>query len=524
MRGAARGTTPGRRGRRAAESFNWQHWWSNNKFRFLDFSASANGMSSGSADFFLGSADQNNVRDLERLTPAAIRDSVIPALTAELASKDGEVRAAAVKALGRIGEGVPLDAMAKLLQDSELHVRFSAAIALGDARAEAYAPALEKLVRDTKENPIARGFALVSLGLIGSPSSVAVLREIALGNEPNADLKSTALVALGLVKTPETAELMKSIARDRKRDENLRAIAVEALGRMTVDDPTAEFLFKLLEDGSPQVRRSAIVALGQGKPGCPSTGQAILDAFELEKDLPARAFAAISLGEQKGPKARKALLEAFDSAPQPALKAFAALGLGILGDASAAPYLRKALENASTGSSLRAATAIALGLLKDPGSKEILSSLVTSSGDPLVKGYAALAIGLLGDRALLPVIEKEIASKPSTDVLEPLTLALGLLGGHSSGATLLDALAKADSDYARAHLIHAMGHLRDRSFIGPFLSVVGNAKESEHSRVFAAIALGHLGDTNSVPRLTAITHHRNYLIPTDTIDILTSLL
>ena len=524
-RTAARGTTPGGRGRkRSSEAFNWQHWWSNNQYRFLDFTVNR-ALSSGSADFFLGSSDRESVRDVDALTPAAIRDTVIPALAAQLASPDGEVRAAAVKALGRIADGVPLAEMARLLGDTELHVRFSAAIALGDAGAAAYGPELARIARDARENPIARGFSLVSLGLIGDEASALVLREVALGDDPNLDLRASALVALGLVRTKETAALMKTVAADSRRDENLRAIAAEALGRLGVDDATAEFLFGLLEDKSPQVRRSAIVALGQGRAGCPSTGAALADAFDLERDLPARAFAAIAIGEQKGPKAKKVLLDAYTSSPQPALKAFAAIGLGILGDLSAAPHLRETLESASSGANLRAASAVALGLLRDSGSKRLLSGLVSDAGaDPLVRGYSALAIGLVGDRSLLDVIEKAIAAKPSPDVLEPLTLALGLLGGSSSGTTLLSALEASDNDYARAHLIHAMGHLRDRSFIAPFLRVLGDATESEHSRVFAAIALGHLGDKNPVPRLTAITFHRNYMIPADTIDILTSLL
>jgi hypothetical protein len=60
--------------------------------------------------------------------------------------------------------------------------------------------------------------------------------------------------------------------------------------------------------------------------------------------------------------------------------------------------------------------------------------------------------------------------------------------------------------------------------VDPFLAVMQNPQESEHTRVYAAIALGHLGDTLPAPRLTRMTNHRNYMIQTDTLDVLLGLL
>lgn len=481
-------------------------------------------MFSGSADYFLGNDDPENARDLDPITPGVIHSKVVPALSAALESDQGEVRAAAVKALGRIGQSVPVDQMSRLLEDSELHVRFSAAIALGDAEAKSQLERLTQVALDRKSDPLTRGFALISLGFIGDSTSIEVLKKVALGKEANLDLRSCALVSIGLIEGEETKELMKKVARDRRMIPNMRALAIDALSKQGVDDGTAEMLFELLWDKSPQVRRSAVIAVGQAHEGCPATGQALVDVYQLDRDVPVRAFACIAMGEQKSPKARGTLLKVFTRAPDAALKAFAAIGLGLLGDDTVAPHLIATLTSSSSNHNLRGACAVALGLLKAPKGGLALHQVFAREKNPSLRGYAALGLGMMGEKRLLPEFEKVLMRDSNVAIVEPVTLAIGLLGGKSSSGILLRALEGADNDELRAHLIHAIGHLKDYTFVDPFLAVMQNPKESEHSRVFAAIALGHLGDRFDKPRLTKMTNHRNYMIETDTIDVLMGML
>lgn len=521
-----RGTTPGgRRRTRTGEAFNWQRWWWNNQFRFLDFEPDPK-QSTGSADFFLGATDRKSaLARASARTPVLLRERIVPALTEALGAKESEVRAAAVKALGRISEGVPLDLMTRLLDDSDRHVRFSAALALGDASARESLPRLLALVRDPKADGITRGFAAVSIGMIGEESSAGALREIALESKASRDLRACALVALGLIPCESTRETMRAIALDPKADADLRAIAAGALGKLCGDSETALALAGLASDKSPQVRRSAILALGLSDPAIAKIDETLANVVADDSDLPARSFACIALGERGTARARKPLLTALEGDPSPSLRSFAALGLGLLRDPSAAPYLREAFARPANGPSLRSAAALALGLLRDAGAGTALrATLADESADPTLRGFAALGIGLAGDRSAASAMESVLLSRPSVEVLEPLVRAIGLVGGDGTADVVLQAMEAADNDALRGHLIHAMGHLRDAKFVDPFLRILKSPSESEHERVYAAIALGHLGDLYATPRLAAITNRRNYLIDTPTIDLLTLLL
>jgi len=519
------GTTPGARRSKSKKStgFSWEHWWSNNLYRFLDFSREDE-LATASADYLLGKEDPANVISLEKLTPSFVEKKLLPALTAALDAPEAEVRAAAVKALGRISHGAPVDLMARLLNDDEHHVRFSAAIALGDAQATSRAEELARLSVDRKADPMTRGFAILALGLIGEPSSLSTLEFIAFGKEPNFDLRTSALVSIGLIPGDESRALLRKALANERFHPDLRALAIDGLARQGIDDATAEMLFHELFSPATQIRRSSILALGQGHPGCPSTGQALADAFSLEKDMPARAFACIALGEQKGPRARKLLLQTLTSAPDTSMKSFAALGLGILGDETVVPYLVEPLLKSSVPMDHRNACAVALGIIGSKNAVAPLEKIFREEKSPSLRGYTALALGMIGERRLLPDFEKALASASDPAVIEPIALSIGLLGGRSSSRTLLAALERADNDELRAHLIHAVGHLKDHSFVDPFLAVMQNPQESEHTRVYAAIALGHLGDTLPAPRLTRMTNHRNYMIQTDTLDVLLGLL
>ena len=524
--GGARGATPGGRKRaRTADAFNWQTWWWNNQFRFLDYDADATA-ATGSADFFLGSGDKAGgpARPTAR-TPRTLNGRIVPALTRALGAKEAEVRAAAVKALGRIADGVPLADMTRLLDDSDRHVRFSAALALGDAGARDTLPRLVELAKNTKEDAVTRGFATVSIGMIGDEAAAGALRRIALESDASRDLRTCAVTALGLIPSPSTRETLRAIARDEKEEPDLRALAVGVLGKLCGDEESAIELSALAADKSPQVRRSAVLALGLSDPAIGRVDDVLAKALADDSDLPVRAFACVALGERGSPRSRKPLLAALNDSPSPSLRAFAALGLGLLRDPSAAPYLRETFEREANGPSLRSAAALALGLLRDAGSTETLrAALADESAEPSLRGYSALAIGLLRDRSSLAAMEGVLRSRPSVDVLEPLIRGIGLLGGDGTAAVVLETMLAADNDALRAHLIHAMGHLRDVAFVDPFLEILASPKASEHERVYAAIALGHLGDRYATPRLAAITNRRNYMIETPTLDLLALLL
>jgi len=525
-RGASSGAPGGRRGRgRTGEFFNWETWWWNNQHRFLDFSRD-DAQATGSSDFFLGDRDRRAAAPVDPVTDRLVADRIVPALLRALESRDDDTRAAAVRALGRVGEGIPIAALASRLEDSSGEVRRCAVLALGEAEASGRLADLVRLALDSGESATIRGYALVSIGLVGDEAGVEVLRRVALGDEPSVDLRVTALAALSLVPTASVRETVRNLAADEKANENLRALAAEAVGRLCGDASSTTLLLRLLEDRSAQVRRSAALALARVEPGSKTVGDALARAVREDRDLPVRAFAAVSLGEHASAAARPALLDAFEGSGPAGLRSFAAIGLGLLGDPAGLKTLRRTLEDGDARDpSLEAAVALALGLARDRAAAGTLARIVgDASRHPACRGFAALALGLVGDRSVLPVVERALTVDAPASLLDPLVKAAGLMGADSGARAIGETLADARSDARRAALVEAVGNSKNRAFVDPLVQILSSASERDRIRVFAAIALGRLGDRRRAPVLAALTNRRNYLVPTPTIDSLVTLL
>lgn len=521
---APRGTTAGARRGRSAEIFNWETWWWNNQHRFLDFSRDGL-VSTGSSDFFLGAADRRAVAVADPVTNRLVAEKIVPALLAALESRDDDTRAVAVRALGRIGTGVPVDVVARSLADKSGEVRRCAVLALGEAEAGSRLSDLVRLALDESEGPTIRGYAAVSIGLLGDEAGAACLRRLVLDEKSSLDLRITALASLSLAPSASGRELVRRLAADEKANESLRALAAEAVGRLCGDEGAALLLLDLANDRSPQVRRSAVIALASIEPGAERIGAALARVLRDDRDVPARAFAAIALGEHASAPARKALLEAFDESSPAPLRSFAAIGLGLLGEASGAKALRSALESGEGDPSLRSAVALALGLARDRSAGRALARVVEDgSAHPTYRGYAALSLGLIGDRTLLSSLERAFSANAPTALLEPLVKAQALFGADAAPALVAESLRASTSDLRRAILVEAVGLSRDRSFVDPFVAILGNAAESDRLRVYAAVALGRLGGRHEKPPLSALTQRRNYLVPTPTIDSLVGML
>jgi HEAT repeat protein len=83
--------------------------------------------------------------------------------------------------------------------------------------------------------------------------------------------------------------------------------------------------------------------------------------------------------------------------------------------------------------------------------------------------------------------------------------ALGLVGTSDSAKLLLDRLAGADYPEARkTDLILALGTLKDPSAVDALVAIVKNTDEDRVRRLYAADALGKIGDARALPALRAM--------------------
>ncbi len=141
---------------------------------------------------------------------------------ANLEDEDWKVRLLAVRDLIRAGAPAAAE-IARGLGDSNLHVRYASAAALGVLRAEAAIPALEEALRSDTES-LVRSQTAIALGQIESAGSIAMLRE-KKANDPSKDVRHQCELSIDQIqkKMGATEELRAAfVALDPAKFESVR--------------------------------------------------------------------------------------------------------------------------------------------------------------------------------------------------------------------------------------------------------------------------------------------------------------
>lgn len=204
---------------------------------------------------------------------------------------------------------------------------------------------------DTEE----RRDAVMRLGAMGRPESSRAVA-VALGDS-SAVVRATAARAVTGLGPAEAAALILPLLRDR--DEFVRREAAYALGLTRSPSGVAALVGLLQADKKPEVRGAAAVALGQI--GDASAAGALAGALSrrlrrpgvlnrvlrrnTDEDEFVRRSAAIALGQMGSREGVRALLDALADPKAPAdVRRESARALGLIGDPSAVPALRAALD------------------------------------------------------------------------------------------------------------------------------------------------------------------------------------
>jgi len=254
------------------------------------------------------------------------------------------IRAAASRALGRIGDVRAIPALAACAADGENRPQAAACDALGMLRDPRSVPPLLEALKDRSRD--VRGAA------------------------------AEALVALGPLALPPLLDRMGD------KDGHHRAAIVGVLTRM--QPPPLAALAGKLKTGTPAARQSAAWALGTLK--AEGTLDDLVAALQ-DRDATVRAAAVWALRETSDPRAAKPLIEALrDEAPR--VRAEAAGTLGSLGETGAVPAILALLEDPA--GEVRTAAAAALGNLGDARAVEPLRTLAQTESDGLDKLLADL--------------------------------------------------------------------------------------------------------------------------------------
>jgi HEAT repeat protein len=278
-----------------------------------------------------------------------------------------QVRARATEALGK---GDPEEVLSKLLDalhGRDLGMRRSAALALGEIPA-GLAPLMTGY--EAEHEPLARGFALLSIGRLGGADArVFLARELEHG--PAATRPWSAL-ALGILAERDDDAEARALLRAAYPDEKVRTS-----------------------------RGAYLLALGIARDS--DAAELLLDALTA-KDAPTRAHAALGLGLIGGERARAALRTVLAAETTPIVRTSAAQALALQHEPADAELLLRELARAKSPL-LRAQVAAALGLHGTPEAVHgLLAALAgdTLAGESRAAACAGLAVALSG-RARIPL-------------------------------------------------------------------------------------------------------------------------
>ncbi|HUU11974.1 MAG TPA: HEAT repeat domain-containing protein [Phycisphaerae bacterium] len=509
--------------------WSWIHWWEANR------------------DPYLKTIVQGLAR--QQVSPEvlkAYRDKAVRALVAATTSRDTETRAAAVLALGRMGEKGAFQALQTAAgKDPELGVRMPALVAYGlldtpeardlllahdypnDTLFEAGCSGLG-LLRDADDPKVLSalqkgvgggGPGLASISAWGlrhrpTPANIQFLQTILLRSK-SPWLASEAILALGDYGDPKAVPLLADILLATKQ-----ADGVAAWEALRTHDTQVAALFekkgKLKNDELEKYRReykkhSDWREYGPNPPGPKPDGPTMSIKVGIEKVYLARlrASAAMALGKIRHPRSQEALLAALalrDDNYSDLFKGFAIMSLGRMGNPDILPPL--------------------LGYLATRYPEGKPKTLVEI--DSPLRGYAALALGLYcrptqtdQGQADPPMYAKvcakladRVADRDETlEVRAAAAMGLGLTGRTECLRLIHPAKksATANDDLLVGYILLASAMVGDQNILKPARWFLTEVKDKETTdgilgRRAAVLALGMLNTPQTIPILTEAWH------------------
>jgi len=228
-----------------------------------------------------------------------------------------------------------------------------------------------------------------------------------------------------------------------------------------------------------------------------------------------------SAGDKRGlqPMAQKELMSALGRG-KGQKKPWAAMSLGVFGNAllendgtldttvlsAVRDAARKGDRPAEAG-----AYAVALGLMKDTVSEDLLLERLEYFSQDDTRGYIAVGLGLMEANSSIERLNEIInKSKFRPDLLKQAAVGLGLLGDKSAVKGLVEMLRTAKGLSAQAAIASALGTIGDANSVAPLVAMLSDTTITDTARGFAAVALGIVCDKQDLPWNTPIAKNTNY--------------
>ena len=509
---------------------DWTWWWGINDDEFLSIRAKAlNETDTDNKDTFLGGG--GDLHGTQSVTLRHIRKSIMPSLLKGLSDPYYDARAAAAVALGKVGaDSESVSRLGSLLKDSDHRVREAACIGLGLTKNVEAIRFLKEVIGEKGVNAKLKFFAsiaylqIVSVNEAENSGFISYIIESARSKEANVDSNLGVVIGLSLVHDELSKVFLESLVKDEEADQMIRAYAAISLGKRK-SYSSLPIVYSLLNDKSSLVSSSSIIALGHlVKQEDTERVQALIRTSNSHPDRGVRNFAMISLGRVGGGKAQACLMTHIIKGQYDDVT-FSAIGIALTKDSKEdiGRLLVAAYDN-HKDQKVKSARAIAIGILgHKPFGERLIKDLEDERNQSLLRGYLCISAGMLGltdaEQGMMNILKQ----RGDLDARSRAAIGLGLINSTDAIPQIVELMKESTSNKSNlASLTLSLGYIGDTKAIDPLVSNSENT--SEIQRAFAYVSLGILGDKCLVPYLFLVQKDSNYLLQTQGVAELLTIL
>ncbi|MFH1231296.1 MAG: HEAT repeat domain-containing protein [Planctomycetota bacterium] len=322
----------------------------------------------------------------------------------------------------------------------------------------------------------------------------------------------SAAIALGKIIDPQNPTSSKIVAALKKAIEtkmldctcNRVLLASGITGDISFAIPLKEIL---LDKKESSLRRS-YAALGLGFISNDTEIPKILKKILSENDdSEVKCYACISLGNLKDVSSVSVLGEILNSmagSKNKQLRTYAALGLGRIGNKEALDELKKSTPVSEKEADVRAAVVVALGMTGLPEAKNSIISFLTDKRDSKISGLAAIVLTEIKDAKSYDIISDALRKNKSFDADGLMVLALGLTADERAKADLRKILEnKKSRPLLKSSAAIGLGLLKDTGTVPIIVNMLKNDKQLNDPILtpYLILSLGMIGDPKGIEPL-----------------------
>lgn len=335
--------------------------------------------------------------------------------------------------------------------------------------------------------PILLACLALAVVLSGCGKDRATIKEVEkLAADRNYD-EALQMLQKALRENPKSKALLREQVTLFLRTEQV-SYAIAAYRKLHEVSPDDDILRKAFKNQDPVVRVTAAKALGLMRD---ARAADILIAHAKDKEKSVRQAIVLALGDLKEKKALPVLVDALKDEDW-YVRAEAALALGKIGDAAAASKLFELLGDKDSYVRQNARKA-----LQDLATEENKAAYVEAlkNQDPAIRTMAAVALANTGDAQGLDVLNAALAQPESGEIMDVIRAVVKLRDPR-----VLPALRKTidhPADSVRALGILALGELGDMESLERIKALATDKNQKGNVRTACLLALGKL---NAVQR------------------------